>query len=440
MRNFVFVMNFETIVLRFVMGCLAIWAPLLLVSYRLTYIPYFFMCLITIPIHKFKTLDRSHLPMLFLLFAFVAWCGGSVFWSLDRYFAMREFLKVGPVLLASVSLFCYFKTLSVQQVRSLIYAFLAGIFVTIYLMLLDHFSGFKLAHWKKWNPICMAKTYQFSVLILVLSLSLILSQLKMRSWLVLPCTFLAALLLYVFSGHYDYDAGPIALYLLGIGFVVAAILPRIFPVFIRYGIAVVLLTSPLLVHHFLTPPIWQFALEKKMNPSHLQRLELMEWGAKLIYEKPITGYGLGQSRTLSHFSRPRDYAHVWPQEIAPENDISRIINKQLEDQIDPITGKPPVCWASNAWHLHNGFMQVWVELGSVGLFLMVIFVFLGLKGMESFSVPRFQRAHFYGFLSAFLLIFSVSFGPWETWWLSTIIILFSLYYLNFRLHETRAYS
>ncbi len=422
------------------MGCLVVWAPLLLVSYRLTYIPYFIMCLITIPVHKFKTLDKTHLPMLFVLLAFVAWCGASVLWSMDRYYAMKEFLKVALTLLGSISLFCYFKTLSVQQLHRVIYAFIGGILVTIYLMFLDHFLGFKLAQWKKWNPPCIAKTYQFSILILVLSLSLGLAQLKIRPWVVFPCTFFAALLLYVFSGHYDYDAGPIALYLLGIGFVLTAILPRFFPIFMRYGIALILLTSPLLIHQFLTPPVWQFALEKKMNPSHLQRLELMEWGTKLIYENPIIGYGIGQSRTLSHFSRPRDYGHVWPQEIAPENDISKIINKQGEDQIDPVTGKSPICWASNAWHLHNGFMQVWVELGAIGVFLIALFMFLGLKGMESISVSRFQRAHFYGFFFAFLLIFSVSFGPWESWWLNTIIVLFSLNYLNFRLHETRGYS
>lgn len=440
MRNWVFIVNFETITLRMVMGCLFLWAPLLFISYRLVYVPYILMCLITIPIHKFRTLERSNFPIIGLILLFVFWCGISIFWSPNRHFALMEFVKVVPILLGSISLFCYFKTLSREQNRIVIHSFLAGVLFIFYLMLVDHFMGFELSKWKKWDAPSMAKTYQFSVLILVLSLGLLLSQQKIRSWMLVPGTFLTVVLLYVFLKHYDYDAGPISLIFFLGTFLCVLILPRIVPLIIRYGLVFLLLASPLIIHTFLSPPVWQAVLKKEMEVSYRQRLEITEWGVNLIYSKPVIGYGIGQVRSLNAVSRPRNYGSPWPEEGVSENDISRRMNKQGEGLIDPTTGQAPLYWTAQVWHMHNGFMQMWVELGAVGILLMTVFIFLGLKGMDSFRVSRFQRAFYYGFISALLLIFSVSFGLWETWWLSTIIILIFLYYLNFRVHETRSYS
>lgn len=442
MKNWVFVLNFEALILRIVTVCFILWAPILLFSYRLAFIPYILMCLITIPVHKFKTLERAHLPMIGMIIFFVVWCGISVFWAMDRRFSANEFFKIAPILLGSISLFCYFKTLSVEQIRKCVHAFLGGVIFTFYLMLVDHFLGFELAKWKKWTPPSMAKTYQFSILILVLSLGLCLSQMRMRRWIFIPSTFLGILLLYVFSKHYDYDAGPISLFLFGVTFILVLILPRVIPVLIRYSLVLLLLTAPILVHTFLTPPIWQAVLKSGMSESHLQRIELVEWGVNLIYSKPLVGYGLGQVRALGTISRPRDYSHYsgWTNMGVRESDISQYLNKKGEDLIDPSTGSPPLYWVAKASHLHNGFMQIWVELGAIGVMLIAVFLFLGLKGMESFRVSRYQRAFFYSFLSSLLLIFSVSFGVWETWWLSTIVVLIFLYYLNFRIHESRSCS
>jgi O-antigen ligase len=430
--------SFEMVILRLVMGCLALWAPLLLVSYRLSFVPYLIICLIAIPIHRFKV-DRSMISLISLFLLFVFWCGISVFWAFDPPYALKEFLKILPFFLGGISLVCYFQHVPRSQAQSLIYAFLVGVLITFCLLFVDNVVGFELTKWKKWEVgSSLTKTYSYAILALILSVNLGLSNIystQMKRWMRIVISLFSFCGLLIFSRQYDFDAGPVALMIMAFSYLIALLFPQGFPIFIRYGMVALFFASPLIIAQILTPPTWGFILEKEINPSHLQRLEILEWGANLIKEKPFQGYGFGQVRKLNEISRPRDYGNHWPDDILEERNLARILNQKAEHQIDLITHAPPRYWGANACHMHNGFMQIWVELGLIGVLIAATLFFMGLKKIETFQVSQHQRAHFYGFLMALMLVFSVSFGPWETWWLSSMVLLIFLYCLNLKVHE-----
>lgn len=379
------------------------------------------MACITIPSHRFRTLKRSHLPILSAIGGFLVWSLLSVLWSPNKSLALSEFSKILPIIFGLISLFCYFKTLSIFHAKKIIFSFLGGVLITTYFMLLDNFCGFKLQQWKHLHP---AKVYSYGVISLIFGLGLGLSVLKRDKinwsyqWLWIP----AYGLLFAFSRLYDYDAGPIALLMGGLAFLATLLLPRFVPSLIRYGLVLALFLSPILISITLTPPVWEKIVDHEMEHTHRQRLELLEWGNNFIKEKPILGHGFGQTKYFGQIDShqkvplPRDYG---------EN-FKLVMQENFKGE-----------WGMAVWHMHNGFMQVWVELGLVGIIFLAAFMWFGLKEMESFQLMAYQKATFYGFLFSFLLIFCISFGIWQTWWFSTIGFSFLLYHLNFRVLEEK---
>lgn len=457
--------------------CCGLWAPILLFSFRLVFIPFIIMALITIPVHRFKTLNRSHTPVLAAIGGFLGWSLLSFLWSPDKGLALSEFSKILPLAFGLISLFCYFKTLTTPQAKKIIFSFLIGVLITTYFMLLDNFCGYKLKQWKtnlpssavlgygliflipglglglgylkngrskwlwmsalvlltgvlvlagliliggvsvfnstQWKPdLHPAKTYSYGLISLIFGLGLGLSYLKQccTKWLWIP----AFILLFAFSRLYDYDAGPMGILIGSIAFLATLYLPRFFPRLVRYGLIGILFLSPCLISLTLTPAVWDKIVAHEMEHTHRQRLELLEWGNEFIKDKPVIGHGFGQTRQLQKDKLPKDYG----------GEVKLILGDKYKGE-----------WGMAVWHMHNGFMQVWLELGLIGILFLAAFMWFGLKEMESFRVTAYQRATFYGFLFGFLLIFCISFGIWQTWWFATIGFAFLLYHLNFRVLE-----
>ena len=73
-------------------------------------------------------------------------------------------------------------------------------------------------------------------------------------------------------------------------------------------------------------------------------------------------------------------------------------------------------------HPHNGVLQVWLELGAAGALLLAAGLFLivhRLSGAEN----RFDRAMVFGSFITGLVIFSVSYGAWQSWWMGTVWLM-----------------
>lgn len=432
-EHFVSSSKMDDFVFKIVWGCCLSWPLLMLFSFRLVFIPLLLIALVSIPIHKFKTIypfsiKTSHFPFFLVIFLFLFFAFLSVFWSINRRFSFIEFLKVVPIFFSFLSLFFYFKELEkrneMEKIRSIITGFLLGLSIMIFLLLLDRALNFKLMALKEMmgeRYLGFAKSYSYSIIMLIISFGIIFFRSETYKWLLGP----AYILLIFFVRAYDYDAATVSLFFAGLSFIFVRFFPFWGPKILRISLVSILILAPVLINFMLTPQVFEKLVEMKIAGSHLQRLELLEWSNNFIKEKPLIGHGFAQTRVLGTLSSPQDYGGYYGWVEKSDSSQAKIKDFNVSQGI----------WKDKVWHLHNGFMQIWVELGFVGIILLCAFIWFGLKEVESFNVSPYQRALFYSALSAMLLIISVSFGMWQTWWLSTIGFILLLYYANFKLCE-----
>jgi len=132
------------------------------------------------------------------------------------------------------------------------------------------------------------------------------------------------------------------------------------------------------------------ALLKPLDPAHQHsgghRLEIWHFAAEKTLDRPLFGHGLNASRYV-----PNDGA---VSAFQPE-------------------GKPVM-----TLHPHDAFLQVWVELGLVGVVLAgaILLTMLGTVRRWRASDARFAYAGY----TAGLVIAGLAFGIWQTWWLATL--------------------
>ena len=161
-------------------------------------------------------------------------------------------------------------------------------------------------------------------------------------------------------------------------------------------IAVLMVVSaPMLIKHTGVGPLmsnYQVYDGSSIIASSAQhRLAMWSFVADRIAEKPWFGWGFGASRTI-------------PQEgyrLGPDTEIMPL-------------------------HPHNLSLQTRLELGVPGILILVTMMLsvlvplLNLCYRSSFGIAAFASA------VSWIFIANVSFGMWQTWWISTAFILASL--------------
>jgi exopolysaccharide production protein ExoQ len=139
-----------------------------------------------------------------------------------------------------------------------------------------------------------------------------------------------------------------------------------------------------------------------LPPSALHRLSIWNTAAERLKERPILGFGMNTTRSLYGNSDriTREYF---------ANDLS----KKWVNIFEPI----PL-------HAHNGILQIWLELGIGGALLLGAIILSLIRLMCENSSTRSSNRYWlsagFGLMTSSLVIFSLSYGPWQSWWQSTI--------------------
>ena len=122
------------------------------------------------------------------------------------------------------------------------------------------------------------------------------------------------------------------------------------------------------------------------------RLAIWHYSADRIVERPLLGHGTDAAR--------------WIAKTGPRPTVSLGF-----DNIMPL-------------HPHNAALQVWIELGLVGALLMTALLLLTLRAIH--RLGPIARVAAFGAFTAYLVIGMVSFGMWQTWWMTLPIVLGAL--------------
>ena len=115
------------------------------------------------------------------------------------------------------------------------------------------------------------------------------------------------------------------------------------------------------------------------------RIGIWHEASRLIAEQPIWGHGFDSTRVLSKASAL-------------------------------IPGTP---YPALPLHTHNGLLQIWLELGGVGILLTSAILAAALRALWALTAKPVQLALVLATLASTTVIALISFGIWQHWWLAT---------------------
>lgn len=119
--------------------------------------------------------------------------------------------------------------------------------------------------------------------------------------------------------------------------------------------------------------------------SVTHRLLIWEFTSERIAEQPVYGWGLGASRSFGETHYLNDEKHRFFTEAIP-------------------------------LHPHNGALQVWLELGVIGILLFSALLALALRAAAlSHPIPA-APAFSVGLIATSMFFWFINFGVWSSWW------------------------
>lgn len=165
------------------------------------------------------------------------------------------------------------------------------------------------------------------------------------------------------------------------------------------GVALYALAAPWLSLDWLTVARLD-AAGFVMAPSWWHRIGIWSFTADRITQAPFFGHGFQAAR--------------W-------------IGGQGLSFTVPQFGNSPM--PSMPLHPHNGFIQLWLELGPLGLVLMLALWWRVTRWLRAYTDDRWIAAAGAATIGAALAIGSISFGVWQRWWIATLFLAAALFRL-----------
>ena len=153
----------------------------------------------------------------------------------------------------------------------------------------------------------------------------------------------------------------------------------------------------------------EFTAKSIAKRSGFRRLLIWEATADKIMERPILGWGLRSSRFVPGTKGLRSSRSV---PGTKKKSAGLGIGGEKRGR--------------SALHPHNAPLQWWLELGIPGAALGAGFLVLMIATIHRHVSSRLDRAFCLGQLTVALVIASLSFGAWQSWWLSTFALTATL--------------
>lgn len=128
--------------------------------------------------------------------------------------------------------------------------------------------------------------------------------------------------------------------------------------------------------------------------SEVHRFAIWRFVSERIFETPIFGWGIEASRAI------------------PGGDTQLFLFS--DDTGQTLTGR------AMPLHPHNAVIQVWLELGLVGVMLLGALFALIMRSIRHFAGSRAVTATIVATTSCAFAIAQLGFGIWQGWWMSTL--------------------
>jgi O-antigen ligase len=335
--------------------------------------------------------------LIWLIALLGVWATTSSIWSI---IPGHSALEGGRFLIETVCGFAFLATclnLPAFDRTAAAYALAAGILIASLLLAIERFGGEPIAHW--WhgpNAYVPLARYDRGVTILVLLMWPMLA--AEISWVlraIIGIIVVSASVLMLSTA-----AMTAALVSLVVA-VAARLMPRLVTATLIFGVVAVGISIPL-----VTPTDTQVIALHERAPwikwSGIHRLLIWRFGADRVAERPLLGWGMDASRAI-------------PGGTENFNDLLPDLHYPTAAEAMPL-------------HPHDATLQWQLELGIPGLFLgLSIVAWLAYRiGWKAAFQPG-HRAGALALTSACLIIGLLSFGIWQSWWVSTLWLVGALF-------------
>jgi O-antigen ligase len=147
-----------------------------------------------------------------------------------------------------------------------------------------------------------------------------------------------------------------------------------------------------------------------MPISYTHRLIIWSFVYNKTLEKPILGYGIGNSRFVP---------------VAQSDMVQYNRNDSTEEKRTLLSPLP--------LHPHNNIMQVFIELGALGLLLMSVYMWNILKKVKNIASEKqdiIWHAAATSMIINYFCIGMISFNMWQSWWM--LIMFLGILILNIK--------
>ncbi|MEZ5648068.1 MAG: O-antigen ligase family protein [Alphaproteobacteria bacterium] len=322
------------------------------------------------------------------------WAITSLLWTINVQGALLEIVRTG-CLFAFLPIVIWGSQVPQNLREGIINAFLIGFLVGLGLIVIQIFLGATFINLWQHSFLAMprgvfALNRTAAVLAIFVWPALIILWERSKHRLCLAIALIAIALLWVLSNETALLSYAIGLLVAAIAVVVPKMIKPLLGVILAGGV----LVAPFLPQTILMPDKWLSISCIQANPSFLHRLYIWQFASQKIEERPLLGWGFNSARAL------------------PEGHEIIHINPPCTENITSGEKLP--------LHTHNAVLQIWLELGAVGAIILA--AFLAWASYRIQQIDRMGSAIGYGHFITTLMIASMSFGAWQSWWLCTILL------------------
>lgn len=207
-----------------------------------------------------------------------------------------------------------------------------------------------------------------------------------------------ALLIGLVMIYFSSAETPIFAYVVGIVVAALTLLSRKIMLATMATVSVIGIALAPLVPSVLPDPYTEAHTYPMLSRSAVHRLAIWRTAVEHISKDPLFGIGLDGTRYL--YNNSDKITRYYSADGA---------GMKWENKAEPI----PL-------HAHNGILQIWLELGGIGAMIFTGIMLTVMWHIRQVLENGVVTAAYLAMLASGTIIFSISFGPWQSWWQATI--------------------
>ena len=329
---------------------------------------------------RFERLSTS------LLCGFLVLAGVSAFWSFAPYLTTDKIYRTIPSVIAGLVFITAVKGLNGKAAKTISFCFLAGMCLALVLIITERIVGGMFVRYSSSDyheNIFFLNQFNRPMSILSVLLWPAIVILARRHWLLALaafCTFA------VYLPFFINTSAIAALFVGALIFAVVYVLPKFGTLIVGLTMVTAVLLAPT-INHSLPPPKELFE-DYGLPRSTYHRLLIWEFTSEKIEERPLLGWGFNTSRAMP----------------------GREINIDKSEPALPL-------------HPHNAALQWRLELGILGALFGAGLIFVCAEMARRYAADRLARAGAVATIGGTFVIAMISFGAWQTWWLSGMFLI-----------------